>query len=78
MQNTFLHEDLQEAIYMQQPSSFINLDLPHHLCKLQKSIYGLKQAPRAWFSKLSDRFFSIGFHNSQSDSNLFILQTFAF
>lgn len=42
IQNAFLHMDLEDDVYMQQPLGFVNSDLPQHACKLRKSIYGLK------------------------------------
>jgi hypothetical protein len=44
----FLHGHLEETIYCQQPSSFVDLATPDYVCLLQKSLYGPKQAPRAW------------------------------
>lgn len=73
VQNSFLHGDLDEAMFMQQRPSFVNLDFPSHVCKLKKSLYGSKQAPRAWFSKLSNKLLSLGFVASRSDSSLFVL-----
>ena len=69
--NAFLHGDLQETIFMEQPPGFINHVFPHHVCKLQKSLYGLKQAPRAWFLKLSTYLLSLGFSASKTDTFLF-------
>ena len=51
--NAFMHGDLIEIIYMEQPPGFKNLDHPNYVCWLNKSLYGLKQAPRAWFHKIS-------------------------
>jgi Reverse transcriptase (RNA-dependent DNA polymerase) len=57
--NVFLHEDLQEQVYMAQPPSFINQDNPNYVCRLKKALYGLKQAPRTWFNRLHDLLVSL-------------------
>eukprot|EP00253_Pinus_taeda_P005099 PITA_05099 len=46
VKSTFLHGDLHEEIYMEQPIGFIQTD-SSLVCRLKKSFYGLKQAPRA-------------------------------
>ena len=45
MKTTFLNEDLDEEIYMEQPKGFA-LVQEKKVCKLVKSLYGLKQAPK--------------------------------
>ena len=72
--NAFLHGDLQEEVFMQQPLGFIDSSLPNHVCKLHKSLYGLKQALRAWFDKLFQALKSFGFTQSCSDASLFVLK----
>ena len=58
---------------MKKPSGFVDCALPSHLCWLHKSLYGLKQAPQAWYIRLSDFLFSVGFHASKVDTSIFIL-----
>lgn len=72
VQNAFLHGDLQETMYMQQPPGFVNESKLDHVCLLSKAIYGLKQSPRAWFHALSSSLLSQGFKASNYDPSLFI------
>ena len=73
--NAFLHGDLTELIYMEQPPGFHHPRYPHHVCQLRKSLYGLKQAPREWFRKLTGRLLALGFHRSKTDPSLYFLTT---
>lgn len=70
--NAFLHGVLQEDAYMTQPPGYKDPSRPSHVCKLHKALYGLKQAPRAWYALFSTHLTSLGFHNSLSDTSLFI------
>ena len=51
VKTTFLHGDLDEEIYMEQPESFVQHHKGRLVCKLKKSLYGLKQSPRKWYKK---------------------------
>ena len=46
VKTTFLHGDLREDIYMQQPKGFEEKGKEKMVCKLKKSLYVLKKAPR--------------------------------
>ena len=72
VQNAFLHGDLKETVYMNQPPGYEDLSKPGYVCKLKKAIYGLKHAPRAWFDKFSDFLLEFGFECSFPDPSLFI------
>ena len=50
VKSAFLHGDLHEEIYMEQPPGYVQ-DNSSLVCLLKKSLYGLKQAPRAWYAK---------------------------
>jgi hypothetical protein len=50
MKNAFLHGDLSEEIYMEQPQGFMQDS--SLVCRLKNSLYGLKQDLRAWYSKM--------------------------
>jgi hypothetical protein len=47
-------------------------DVPHYICKLDKTLYGLKKAPRAWYSRLSSKLHALGFTPSKADTSLFL------
>ncbi|RVW37765.1 Retrovirus-related Pol polyprotein from transposon RE1 [Vitis vinifera] len=53
IKNVFLHGDLAEEVYMEQPPGFVAQGESGLVCRLCRSLYGLKQSPRAWFSRFS-------------------------
>ncbi|XP_027337828.1 uncharacterized protein LOC113851515 [Abrus precatorius] len=54
VKNAFLHEDLQEEVYIERSPGFVAQVECGRVCRLKKSVYGLKQSPRAWFGRFSD------------------------
>ena len=42
IKNVFLHDDLVEKVYMEQPPGFIAQVESGLVCKLRRSLYGLK------------------------------------
>lgn len=71
--NAFLQGTLTEEVYVAQPQGFVDVNSPHHVCRLHKALYGLKQAPRAWYQELKSFLLKVGFKNSLADASLFIL-----
>eukprot|EP00253_Pinus_taeda_P017797 PITA_17797 len=68
VKSAFLHGDLHEEIYLEQPTGFIQTN-SSLVCRLKKSLYGLKQTPRAWYAKvdsflLETRFSRCHFNNT--------------
>ena len=53
VKTAFLHEYLEEKIYMTQPFGFKVAGKENHVCKLIKSLYRLKQSPRQWYKKFN-------------------------
>ena len=51
VKTTFLHGDLGEEIFMEQPEGFVQNRNKRFVCKLRKSLYGLRQSPRQWYKK---------------------------
>jgi hypothetical protein len=67
VKTAFLHGDLHEEIFMDQPPGFISSDSPTHVCRLLKSLYGLKQASRSWNVKFDGYLVGLGFVRSVAD-----------
>ena len=72
IETAFLHGDLNEEIFMEQPRFFEDSKFPKYVCKLHKSLYGLKQSPRMWHHKLHTFLMSINFRRLQAEPNLYI------
>lgn len=70
--NVFLDGNLNEHVYCEQPSDFVHPARPDHVCFLRKVLCGLKQAPWVWFHGFAAHLRSLGFHESKSDTSLFV------
>ena len=72
VKNTFLHGELQEEVYLDQPPGYENMSHLDYVCRLRKALYGLKQAPRAWYDKIAEYLVTIGFRMSDADHSLYV------
>jgi hypothetical protein len=72
VKNAFLHGDLHEEIYVEQPWGFIQDS--SLVCTLQKSLYGLKKTPWDWYANMNSFLLLIGFSRCHSDMNVYILR----
>lgn len=73
VKTAFLYGDLEEEVYMEQPTPFEEgEDL---VCHLKKSIYGLKQASRVWYQLLDVFFRARGMVRSKCDPSVYVDRT---
>eukprot|EP00252_Welwitschia_mirabilis_P018673 TRINITY_DN4156_c0_g1_i5.p1 TRINITY_DN4156_c0_g1~~TRINITY_DN4156_c0_g1_i5.p1 ORF type:complete len:1283 (+),score=262.04 TRINITY_DN4156_c0_g1_i5:125-3973(+) len=73
IKTAFLHGDLQEEIYMEQPEGFGNgKDL---VCRLKRSLYGLKQAPRQWYKKFDTFMIEQKYERCKVDHCVYLMRT---
>jgi len=71
VKTTFLHGELEEEIYMQQPEGFITPGKEHLVCRLKKSLYGLKQAPRQLYKRFDSFMIGQSYCRSQYDDCIY-------
>ena len=71
IKNAFLHGELLEEVYMEQPPGFVAQGESGLVCKLRRSLYGLKQFPRAWFGRFSSVVQEFGMLRSEADHSVF-------
>lgn len=72
VKTAFLHGDLEEEIYMDQPEGFKVKGKENLVCQLKKSLYGLKQAPRQWYKKFDSFMIDHGYQRTNSDHCVFV------
>lgn len=75
VKSAFLHGELNEDVYVEQPRGYEVEGSEDKVYKLHKALYGLKQAPRAWFSRIESYFVGKGFEKCPNEQTLFIKQS---
>ncbi|GAA0147836.1 transmembrane signal receptor [Lithospermum erythrorhizon] len=71
IKSAFLHGELLENVFVEQPQGYEKKGKEHLVYKLTKALYGLKQAPRTWYSKIETHFNKEGFKKCNSVQTLF-------
>lgn len=71
VKSEYLNGELEEKIYLEQPSGFEKRGHESKVLKLRKSLYGLKSA-RAWNKKAAEALAHIGFQPGKADQCLYI------
>lgn len=61
VKTAYLHGDVQEELFMNQPEGYVQPGKDSLVCRLQKSIYRLKQSGKNWNDKLHAALTKIGF-----------------
>jgi hypothetical protein len=74
IQNAFLHEILDEEVFIRLPPGFEDTTKPDYLCHLDNALYGLKHAPQALHARISSILGCLGFTASTVDTSLFSLR----
>ncbi|KOM45165.1 hypothetical protein LR48_Vigan06g047100 [Vigna angularis] len=71
VKSAFLHGELKEEVYIQQPKGFVKEGKEDKVYRLRKALYGLKQAPRAWYSRIEAYVAKEKFEKCPSEHTLF-------
>lgn len=72
VKSAFLHGELQEQVFIEQPPGYIKAGEENKVYRLKKALYGLKQAPRAWYSRIDAYFQKEGFRKCPYEHTLYI------
>ena len=71
IKNVFIHGDLAEEVYKEQPLGIVAQGEIGRACRLRKSLYGLKESPHAWFGKVNEVIEKFGMQKSKFDHSVF-------
>jgi Reverse transcriptase (RNA-dependent DNA polymerase) len=68
----FLNGDLEEEVYVIQPSGFEIKGEEYKVLKLYNAFYGLRQAPRSWNSKLDKSLRTLSFERCSLEHAMYM------
>ena len=71
VKSAFLNGYLEEKVYIEQPSRYVQKGKKIKVYRLKKALYGLKQAPRAWNTRVDEYFRKNGFMKSPYEHALY-------
>ncbi|KAL4367117.1 hypothetical protein GQ457_05G026950 [Hibiscus cannabinus] len=72
VKTVFLHGDLEEELYMEQPEGFVAQGKDDYVCRLKKRLYGLKQAHRQWYKRFESVMGEQGYKKTTSNHFVFV------
>jgi hypothetical protein len=72
VKTAFLHGELEEVIYMDQPEGFVVPGKENLVSRLKNSLYGLKQSPTQWYRRFDSFMISHGFKRSDYDRCVYL------
>ncbi|GKV14990.1 hypothetical protein SLEP1_g25791 [Rubroshorea leprosula] len=72
VKSAFLHGNLQEQVFIDQPPGYVKYGSEHKVYRLKKALYGVKQAPIAWYSRIDTYFLKEGFQKCLYEYTLYI------
>ncbi|KAM2407389.1 hypothetical protein ACFX1X_026583 [Malus domestica] len=72
VKSAFLHGEINEEVFVEQPHGYVQRGKEHKVYKLRKALYGLKQAPCAWYSRIEAYFLKEEFVKCPYEHTLFI------
>ncbi|HEV7737689.1 MAG TPA: reverse transcriptase domain-containing protein, partial [Chlamydiales bacterium] len=75
VKTAFLHGELEEELYMEQPEGMKEPGKENWVAVLNKSLYGLRQAGRRWAKKLQKSMIEEGFTQISVEHSLYIRKT---
>lgn len=71
MKSAFLHGDLHEEVYIDQPLGYVKQGSEKKVYKLKKALYGLQQALRACYSRIDAYFAKNGFSKCPNEHTVY-------